>query len=1162
MKKFKKLRTFMASFLVLTMVAGLVPEYALAVSGNQVAADQTYSGSGRVESDDEWDSYTVQINLTVKEGKISGLTVANEDAISDTGNLSYVNRALNGTKKATGIAEQVTGLEASMDALDAAQIDAVSGATCSSEGLKAAIKDALKQAPEAEKSTEETSKEETTAAPETKETEASTEAPTKETEASTEAPTKETEKETEEEKPAVVYAVMNVPYADFYEAEIKNDTSVDAVSSATTTKSVKFANTYFTQSEAGVTIKGIKTPVSMSEETYESIKNLVTEEDADYYISETQKTEPAAYKELTYTDGTYHFSATKGAYSTSSDANAKLTEDSTWGDFQLAMSDSLDAADVYGVYVTTTDGTSYGMRHEENIWAPSSYHELAWSTGIKTKEPHGNTLNGAHYASMMGKTLESVTWICTDGVHKVTLGTSQYVAVKLATTVTVEDAMIPSGKTAVTFSEALPEDYAAQYRVEGLEMSVKDGVMTYENAVPGSYTLVVSDANGKYGKLSTSFELKTDEMPASYDDVSISLVKAEDATADALAAYLKNISKVTVNDTAYAATGRGSVAIIGKDGAINLDASSRQGKVFDGDGTYKVAVTAAGYPELNFDLEVKTQYVTMNVPYADFYAAEIKNDTSVDAVSSATTTKSVKFANTYYEQSESGVTIKGVTVPVAINASTYEGIKDQVTEASANYYISGVLEAAPAVYKRVNYSADGAYSFSAVSGEVKESTDENASLTTSTVWGDYQLELSEELEPANVYGVYVTTEDGTGYGMRHEENIWSPGSYHELAWSSGIRTTEPHGNTLSYEHYASIMGKTITSVTWICADGVHKVTLGTPQYAAVKLAATVSVEDAKTPSGTTAVTFSEALPEDYAAEYSVEGLEMSVKDGVMTYEKAKAGTYTLMVTDANGKYAGLSASFTLSTEEMPAAFDSTKKALVPAEGYTAEDLASYLSNIISVTVGDTEYAATGRRSVKIVNEDGSINLEAASGDTAIFESCKQYAMVVKAAGYPELSFTLDTHSYDEGTVTREATCTEDGTMTYTCTICGATYEEVIAATGHDYEAVVTKPTATEKGYTTYTCKHCGDRYVSDYTDPVGEDPTEPVDPEDPAEPVNPSNPAKPTNPADSGKPADSKKSTAGKVHTGDSNAAALWLALLAMSGAAAVATRKKRRDEI
>lgn len=759
MKKFKKLRTFMASFLVLTMVAGLVPEYALAVSGNQVAADQTYSGSGRVESDDEWDSYTVQINLTVKEGKISGLTVANEDEISDTGNLSYMNRALNGTKKATGIAEQVTGLEASMDALDAAQIDAVSGATCSSEGLKAAIKDALKQAPEAEKSTEETSKEETTAAPETKETEASTEAPTKETEASTEAPTKETEKETEEEKPAVVYAVMNVPYADFYEAEIKNDTSVDAVSSATTTKSVKFANTYFTQSEAGVTIKGIKMPVSMSEETYESIKNLVTEEDADYYISETQKTEPAAYKELTYTDGTYHFSATKGAYSTSSDANAKLTEDSTWGDFQLAMSDSLDAADVYGVYVTTTDGTSYGMRHEENIWAPSSYHELAWSTGIKTKEPHGNTLNGAHYASMMGKTLESVTWICTDGVHKVTLGTSQYVAVKLATTVTVEDA--------------------------------------------------------------------------------------------------------------------------------------------------------------------------------------------------------------------------------------------------------------------------------------------------------------------------------------------------------------------------------------------------------------------KTPSGTTAVTFSEALPEDYAAEYSVEGLEMSVKDGVMTYEKAKAGTYTLMVTDANGKYAGLSANFTLSTEEMPATFDSAKKALVPAEGYTAEDLASYLSNITSVIVGDTEYAATGRRSVKIVNEDGSINLEAASGDTAIFESCKQYAMVVKAAGYPELSFTLDTHSYDEGTVTREATCTEDGTMTYTCTICGATYEEVIAATGHDYEAVVTEPTATEKGYTTYTCKHCGDRYVSDYTDPIGEDPTEPVDPEDPAEPVNPSNPARPTNPADSGKPADSKKSTAGKVHTGDSNTAALWLALLAMSGAAGVvATRKKRRDEI
>ena len=39
------------------------------------------------------------------------------------------------------------------------------------------------------------------------------------------------------------------------------------------------------------------------------------------------------------------------------------------------------------------------------------------------------------------------------------------------------------------------------------------------------------------------------------------------------------------------------------------------------------------------------------------------------------------------------------------------------------------------------------------------------------------------------------------------------------------------------------------------------------------------------------------------------------------------------------------------------------------------------------------------------------------------------------------------HSYDSGTVTKEATAKEDGVMTYTCTVCGDTYEEAIPAEG-------------------------------------------------------------------------------------------------------------------
>lgn len=43
-----------------------------------------------------------------------------------------------------------------------------------------------------------------------------------------------------------------------------------------------------------------------------------------------------------------------------------------------------------------------------------------------------------------------------------------------------------------------------------------------------------------------------------------------------------------------------------------------------------------------------------------------------------------------------------------------------------------------------------------------------------------------------------------------------------------------------------------------------------------------------------------------------------------------------------------------------------------------------------------------------------------------------------------------THSWDSGKVTKAATCTEEGTKTYTCTVCGEKKTEKIGAAGHKY----------------------------------------------------------------------------------------------------------------
>ena len=76
-----------------------------------------------------------------------------------------------------------------------------------------------------------------------------------------------------------------------------------------------------------------------------------------------------------------------------------------------------------------------------------------------------------------------------------------------------------------------------------------------------------------------------------------------------------------------------------------------------------------------------------------------------------------------------------------------------------------------------------------------------------------------------------------------------------------------------------------------------------------------------------------------------------------------------------------------------------------------------------------------------------------------------------------------THSYEASVV--DATCTENGFVTYTCAECGDSYADDIAALGHSYKAFVTEPSCTAAGYTTYTCSACGDSYVADETAALG-----------------------------------------------------------------------------
>ena len=246
------------------------------------------------------------------------------------------------------------------------------------------------------------------------------------------------------------YVLMNIPYDDFYKAELKNnDVKVDTFTSATKqkTRSSLAKGSYHVNSD-GSDITGVTFPVKVSDisvlkdkkqikdnasvsittaikgkETTTEYKGKDALFESDSYSYYVLSEEPSYYKELTVgEDGSFTFSAIEGksAAPETKQVQAEFKTKSNHGDYQLKFDKTefksiinIDTDTVYGAVINTTDGTTYGLCHQENIWKG---YELAWSTGYTT-ESHGCHLNSEHFESMMGKTIDSVTYYASNGIY-------------------------------------------------------------------------------------------------------------------------------------------------------------------------------------------------------------------------------------------------------------------------------------------------------------------------------------------------------------------------------------------------------------------------------------------------------------------------------------------------------------------------------------------------------------------------------------------------------------------------------------------------------------------------------------------------------------------------------------------------------------------------
>ena len=675
----KRVRTkAMAMAVAAAMAVELCPVTAFAVTGDQVAADGTYSKTAhvsRTSEDDEneeiWSEYNVKVSITSAEGIITE-AVVEADGDIEVGNKKYV-------KKLNTEIQNLKGKPATEASVNG--INAVSGATRTSAAVKQAALEAMQAASEKQ---DPTPVEVNTAALQDSITTAEGKNQADYTEASWAALTekltaakaaleaKESQeavdaaqtaldaavaaleaKPSEPEKPDVTtgtYVLMNIPYDQFYAADVNNSVKVDAFTSATKNKvrTAGLAGGSYHVNASGDEITGVTFPVKVGEGVDLSKYTKVTDEssvditvtnrgqtstttytgkdalfESASYSYYTLSEAPSYYKEVTLNaNGSLSFGKTQGTVTKVSGVTPELTTQSSYGDYQLDLNGlentiSQSGTQVYGVIVSTKEGNDYGMRHLENIWRVT---ELAWCTGF-TSVVHNCPTSSEHYKSMIGQHINKVTYYTSKGIYEVPVA-DLYVPKKAGQTVKVADAKVSAGEAELTVSN-LPTDFSPEYKIAGLEFTVENGKIVFENAKKGKYTLTVSDKNNKYADMTTTFILSVDSAPASYnnDNENPAITKNADASDEEFADYINNITSVSVNGKSYAASGRRAVKVINEDGSLKTDATP----FAEGD-TFEIAVTSTGYPEVKFTYTKNAQeeykYVYAAMTWAEYWAAE------------------------------------------------------------------------------------------------------------------------------------------------------------------------------------------------------------------------------------------------------------------------------------------------------------------------------------------------------------------------------------------------------------------------------------------------------------------------------------------------------------------------------------------------------------
>ena len=234
------------------------------------------------------------------------------------------------------------------------------------------------------------------------------------------------------EEQKLVFGTATLTYAEFYSGDVSSTEGFDAVTSATASKYAIMANmaTDFVDETAnaeGYHITGVK-----------NVNVAVPADDVEAYQAVndsfvlTEGGAPMQYKTVSMENGRPFYSETQFHIAdTVSDATAELITGSTWGDYQINVTDGSAVhlrntredegfdigSGIQGIILETQNGLKVGMEHLQSIWVQP--YEVSFN--VPEDNTHNTHISGfdnlPELGKLVGETVTKITYIMPDAAY-------------------------------------------------------------------------------------------------------------------------------------------------------------------------------------------------------------------------------------------------------------------------------------------------------------------------------------------------------------------------------------------------------------------------------------------------------------------------------------------------------------------------------------------------------------------------------------------------------------------------------------------------------------------------------------------------------------------------------------------------------------------------